>query len=59
MPLPFPAQILLPMSEVAGFSCPSAEVRHCYKYKGLRLAFSNMPKDASSMSTKVGGGVAG
>jgi hypothetical protein len=47
------------MSEVAGFSCPSAEVRHCYKYKGLRLAFSNMPKDASSMSTKVGGGVAG
>ncbi len=47
------------MSEVTGFSCPSAEVRHCFRYKGLRLAFSNMPKDAGSMSTKVGGGAAG
>jgi hypothetical protein len=43
------------MSHVEGFQCPAPEVRHTYKYRNLRMAFSNMPKDAVSLSTKVRG----
>ncbi|GAB4823845.1 hypothetical protein N2152v2_010891 [Parachlorella kessleri] len=48
-------EIDFPFEQLSGMSCSEPEVRHTYRYKFLKTAFSHIPspKEAANVATKV------
>ena len=48
-------EVEMPVRDMSGFLCSAPEIRHSYRYKSLKAAFSNLPgiKDFGDTSTKV------